>query len=110
MVMVKGAAKLRRGEVYWVNLDPTVGSEIRKTRPALVISPDDMNAVLPRVIVAPITSKGQPLGCRPEVELQGRPARILLDQIRCVDKIRLTGKLGEIDAALWHPVLLQMLA
>ncbi len=108
--MVKGAAKVRRGEVYWVNLDPTVGSEIQKTRPALVISPDDMNAVLPRVIVAPITSKGQPLGCRPEVELQGRPARILLDQIRCVDKIRLTGKLGEIDAARWHPVLLQMLA
>jgi mRNA interferase MazF len=108
--MVKGAAKVRRGEVYWVNLDPTVGSETQKTRPALVISPDDMNAVLPRVIVAPITSKGQPLGCRPEVEVQGRPARILLDQIHCVDKIRLTGKLGEIDAARWHPVLLQMLA
>lgn len=99
-----------RGEVYWVTLDPTVGTEIRKTRPALVISPDDMNAVLPRVIVAPLTSKGQPLGCRPEVLLAGKRARILLDQLRSVDKVRLAGKLGEIDLSLWHPVLLEMLA
>ncbi|MDO9041211.1 MAG: type II toxin-antitoxin system PemK/MazF family toxin [Desulfocapsaceae bacterium] len=96
--------------MYWVNLDPTVGSEIKKTRPALVVSPDDMNAALPRVIVAPITSKGQPLGCRPEVVLDGKPARILLDQVRCVDKKRLAGKLGEIELALWHPILLEMLA
>jgi len=101
---------VRRGEVYWVNLEPTVGTEIKKTRPALVVSPDDMNAALPRVIVAPITSKGQPLGCRPEVVLDGKSARILLDQVRCVDKKRLAGKLGEIDLALWHPVLLEMLA
>ena len=101
---------VRRGEVYWVNLDPTVGSEIKKTRPALVVSPDDMNMVLPRVIVAPITSKGQPLGCRPEVVLDGKSARILLDQVRCVDKKRLAGKLGEIELALWHPVLMEMLA
>jgi mRNA interferase MazF len=96
--------------VYWVNLDPTVGTEIKKTRPALVVSPDDMNAVLPRVIVAPITSKGQPLGCRPEVVLDGKSARVLLDQVRCVDKKRLAGKLGEIELALWYPVLLEMLA
>jgi mRNA interferase MazF len=100
---------VKRGEVYWVNLDPTVGSEIRKTRPALVISPDDMNAVLPRVIVAPLTSKGQALGCRPEVKFAGKKARILLDQIRCVDKVRLAGKMGEIDGALWHSVLMEML-
>ena len=87
---------VKRGEVYWVNLDPTIGTEIRKTRPALIISPDDMNAVLPRVIVAPLTSKGQPLGCRPEVEFKGKPSRILLDQIRTVDKQRLGGKMGEI--------------
>ncbi|OGQ86471.1 MAG: growth inhibitor PemK [Deltaproteobacteria bacterium RIFOXYD12_FULL_56_24] len=101
---------VKRGEVYWVNLDPTVGTEIKKTRPALVISPDDMNVVLPRVIVAPLTSKGQPLGCRPEITLDGKQARILLDQIRCVDKIRLAGKMGEVDIALWHPILLEMLA
>ena len=101
---------VKRGEVYWVNLDPTLGTEINKTRPALIISPDDLNATLPRVIVAPITSKGQPLGCRPEVDFDGRNARILLDQIRSVDKRRLLGKMGEIELQLWHPVLLEMLA
>ena len=101
---------MKRGEVYWVNLDPTVGTEIKKTRPALVVSPDDMNKVLPRVIVAPLTSKGQPLGCRPEITLDGKQASILLDQLRCVDKLRLAGKMGEVDTALWHPLLLEMLA
>ena len=104
------AQRFRRGTVWWVNLDPTVGTEIRKTRPGLVISPDDLNTALPRLIVAPLTSKGQPLGCRPQVIFDGRPARILLDQLRCVDKSRLVSKLGDIDIALWHPVLLQMLA
>jgi len=108
--MVKTGATVRRGDVYWVNLDPTVGTEIKETRPALVVSPDDMNAALPRVIVAPITRKGQSLGCRPELMFDGKAARVLLDQIRCVDKVRLTGKLGHIDAEQWHGVLLQMLA
>ena len=97
-----------RGEVYWVSLDPTVGTEIRRTRPALVVSPNDMNETLPRVIVAPLTSKGQPLGCRPEVAFDGRPARILLDQLRTVDKTRLGAKLGEIPSQHWHPTLLEM--
>ena len=68
-----------------------------------------MNAALPRVIVVPISSKVQALGCSPEVNFNGKSGRILLDQIRCVDKVRLLGKLGEIDEALWHGVLLQML-
>lgn len=62
-----------------------------------------MNAALPRVIIAP-------LGCRPEVEFKGKSARILLDQLRSVDKRRLGGKMGKIDLALWHPVLQEMLA
>ncbi|MDO8844913.1 type II toxin-antitoxin system PemK/MazF family toxin [Methylicorpusculum sp.] len=99
-----------RGEVYWVNLDPTVGTEIQKTRPALVVSPDDLNAVLPRVIIAPLTSKGQSLGCRPQVTFDGRAALILLDQIRSVDKRRLAGKMGVIEEHHWHAVLLEMLA
>ena len=98
-----------RGEVWWVNLDPTVGTEINKTRPALVVSPDDMNGKLQRVIVAPLTSKGQALGCRPELVFQGKNARILLDRIRGVDKRRLVGKIGSIDPAIWHDVLLEML-
>jgi mRNA interferase MazF len=108
--VVSRHAAINRGEVYWVNLDPTVGTEIRKIRPALIISPDDMNAALPRVIIAPITSKGQPLGCRPEVTLDGRAARVLLDQLRSVDKSRLVGRLGLIEPELWHGVLLEMFA
>ena len=100
---------IKRGEVYWVNLDPTIGTEIRKTRPALIISPDDMNAALPRVIIAPLTSHGQPLGCRPELMFDGKQARILLDQIRTIDKQRLAGKLGKIELKVWHPLLLEML-
>lgn len=106
--MVGGGRSFCRGDVYWVNLDPTIGTEINKTRPALIISPDDMNAVLPRVIIAPVTSKGQPLGCRPVVPFKGKDARILLDQLRAVDKRRLTQKMGFIDPALWHEVLLEM--
>ena len=101
---------IARGDVYWVNLDPTIGSEIQKTRPALVVSPDDMNAALPRVIIAPITSAGRPMGCRPEVVFQNKAARILLDQVRCVDKVRLGKKMGQIDETAWHGVLLEMLA
>ncbi len=100
---------VKRGEVYWVNLDPTVGTEIKKTRPCLIVSPDDLNGTLPRVIVAPLTSKGQTLGCRPEVDLAGKKTRVLLDQIRTIDKQRLLGKMGEINHMLWHPVLLEML-
>ena len=101
---------VKRGEVYWVNLDPTIDTEIKKTRPALIVSPDDLNAALPRVIIAPLTSKGQALGCRPSVKFKGKSARILLDQLRSVDKRRLAGKMGEIDLAKWHPILLEMLA
>jgi mRNA interferase MazF len=99
-----------RGDVYWVSLDPTIGSEIQKTRPCLIVSPDDMNAALPRVIIAPITSKGQALGCRPELIFNGKPARILLDQIRTVDKERLRNKMGNIPLESWQPVLIQMLS
>ena len=101
---------IKRGDVYWVNLDPTLGTKIRKTRPCLVVSPDDMNSALPRVIVAPLTSAGQPLGCRPEVRFKRKAARILLDQLRSVDKKRLGPKMGKIDPGVWQPVLLEMFA
>ncbi len=103
-------AIVNRGEVYWVNLDPTVGTEIKKTRPALVVSAGDLNKALPRVIIAPLTSKGQALGRRPEIKFDNRDARNLLDQIRSVDKRCLLGKVGVIEESLWHPVLLEMLS
>jgi mRNA interferase MazF len=99
---------MQRCDVYWCVLDPTVGTEIKKTRPALIVSNDDMNDDQPRVIIAPITSKGQPAAYRPEVSFQKRKARILLDQIRSIDKSRLTKKLGTIDEQKWHPILLEM--
>ncbi len=102
-------AMVKCGEVYWVNLDPTFGTEIKKTRPALIVSPDDLNDALPRVIIAPLTSKGQSLGCRPEIVFNNRPSRLLLDQIRSVDKRRLLEKMGEIDKKFWHSILLEML-
>jgi len=101
---------VKRGEVYWVNLDPTLSTEIKNPRPALIVSPDDLNAHLPRVIVALLTSQGQPLACRPVVSFDGKSARILLDQLRSVDKSRLLGKMGDIEFSLWHPLLLEMLA
>ena len=99
-----------RGDIYWVELDPTRGSEIQKTRPCLIISPDDMNQALPRVIIAPITSKGQPLGSRPEVTFNGKKCHILLDQLRTIDKQRLKNKMGEIALQHWHSTLIQMLS
>lgn len=99
-----------QGEVWWVDLDPAVGTEIRKRRPAVIVSPDDMNQSLPRLIVAPLTTHGRPLGCRPEISFKGKHARILLDQIRCIDKSRMVSRMGKIDQAVWKPVLIEMFA
>ena len=88
---------VQRFDVYLVNLDPTVGSEIRKTRPCLVISPDEMNRWIRTVIVAPMTTKGQSYPSRVACEFQGKRGQIVLDQIRTVDKTRLVSKLGLIN-------------
>ncbi len=87
----------RRGEVYWVSLDPSVGSETKKTRPALIVSNDIGNEQSPVVIIAPITSKIKyfsPFNVK--TVLKGRPGKIMLNQCRAVDKSRLKEKLGEI--------------
>ncbi len=88
---------VQRFDVYLVNLDPTVGSEIRKTRPCLVISPDEMNRWIRTVIVAPMTTKGQSYPSRVACEFQGKQGQVVLDQIRTVDKTRLVRKLGRMD-------------
>lgn len=99
-----------QAQVWWLDFDPSVGTEIRKRRPALIVSPNDLNRSMPRVIVAPLATHGRALGCRPELRFKGKRARILLDQIRSVDKSRLVSPLGEIPLAVWKPVLLEMFA
>jgi mRNA interferase MazF len=89
----------RRGDVYWVNLDPVVGSEIRKTRPAVIVSNDSCNRHGARVVVLPITSNvdtlypGEAL-----IDVKGRPGRALGDQIRSIDKQRLGRMAGRLTA------------
>ncbi len=86
-----------RFEVFLVRLDPTEGREIRKTRPCLIISPDEMNQHIDTVIIAPMTSKGRPYPTRVPVRFKGKSGQIVLDQIRTVDKSRLVKRLGKID-------------
>jgi mRNA interferase MazF len=89
---------VKRFDVYLVNLDLTVGSEIRKTRPCLIVSPDEMNRHLATVIVAPMTTKGRAYPSRVACRLQGKDGQIVLDQLRTVDKVRLVKRLGRISA------------
>ena len=89
---------VRRFEVFLVNLNPTVGTEIQKTRPCVVISPDEMNRHIATVIVAPMTTKGRSYPTRVICEFDGKAGQIVLDQIRTVDKTRLIKKLGLVDA------------
>ena len=88
--------KVSRFEIYLVKLDPTVGSEIQKTRPCIVISPDEIN-ILRTVIIAPLTSKGFEFIFRPKIKFQNKDGLVLLDQIRTVDKSRLVKKIGKVD-------------
>ena len=90
---------VQRFEVYLVNLDPTQGSEIRKTRPCLVISPDEMNRHIRTVIVAPMTTRGRSYPTRIDCVFQKTSGQIVLDQIRTIDKSRLVKKLGSISKA-----------
>lgn len=87
---------IQRYEIYLVKLNPTVGSEIQKTRPCIVISPNEMN-VLKTVIVAPMTSKGFDFIFRPKIKFENKNGLVLLDQIRTVDKTRLIKKIGDVD-------------
>ena len=88
---------VNRFDVYLISLDPTVGSEIKKTRPCLVVSPDEMNRYINTVIVAPMTTKGRGYPTRVACKFQGKQGQIVLDQIRTVDKARLVKRLGKVD-------------
>ena len=95
--MVKvSRAEVSRGEIWLINLDPTVGSEIKKSRPCIVVSPQEMNQYLRTVIIAPMTTKGSPASFRIPVTHDNQKGLILLDQIRTIDKVRLVKQLGSI--------------
>jgi mRNA interferase MazF len=91
------AKRPKRGEVHLVGLDPTRGREIRKTRPCVVVSPDELNAHLQTVIVAPLTSAGKPYPFRVPGRFENRSGHVVLDQIRTVDLERLLRRLGTLS-------------
>ena len=96
---------VRRFEVWLVSLDPTIGSEIRKTRPALIISPDEMNQHINTLIIAPMTTKGRNYPTRVNCIFQNKSGQVVLDQIRTVDQRRLVKRLGAVEAATSERVL-----
>jgi len=99
------AALIGRGEVHLVRLDPTLGSEIKKTRPCVVVSPDELNHHLRTVIVAPMTTSGRAYPWRPRCRFQDRSGFVALDQLRTVDAERLVKPLGRLDAGTVLTVL-----
>ncbi len=99
------AKTINRFDIYWANLDPTIGHEIQKTRPVLVVSPDELNRHLATVLVAPLTSTIRPYPFRPIVTVNALQGQIALDQIRALDKVRLCGFLAVLDTADQERVL-----
>src|SRR4051812_34216257 len=97
---------VKRFDVFLINLDPTVGSEIKKTRPCLIVSPDEMNRHINTVIVAPMTTKGTSYPTRVICKFKGKHGQIVLDQLRTVDRIRLVKKLGTINDKTQEEVLM----
>ena len=89
---------VKRFDVFLVPLDPTVGSEIQKTRPCLVVSPDEINRNVSTVIIAPMTSQSRALPSRVACRFEGRDGYVVLDQMRTVDKTRLVRRLGRVTA------------
>ena len=96
---------VKRFDVFLATLDPTLGSEIQKTRPCLVVSPDDMNRFSRTVIIAPMTTKGHEYPSRVACKFKSKQGRVVLDQIRAVDKRRLVKKLGRVDTTTQAHVL-----
>ena len=88
---------VKRFDVYLVNLDPTIGHEIKEVRPCLIVSPDEINRFISTVLVAPMTTKGRNYPTRVKCVFQGKPGQIVLDQIRTVDKKKLVRWLGALS-------------
>ena len=96
--------KVAQAQVWWVNLDPTVGSEIRKTRPAVIVSPNELNAHLNTVVVVPLTS-GRAYPFRIPMKVRGKDGVAAVDQVRTIDKRRLARKISTLKPARIRPIL-----
>ena len=96
---------IKRFDVFLVNLDPTVGHEINRSRPCLIITPDEMNKYIDTVMVAPMMTRGRPYPSRLPCTFQGKSGEIVLDQIRTIDKSRLIKRLGRINPETQSAVL-----
>lgn len=99
---------VKRFEVYLISLDPTVGKEIKKTRPCLIISPDEINLFLATIIIAPLITKGYDYPFRVSCRFKGKDGQVILDQIRTVDKSRLIKKLGTLESKTQQEVLARL--
>ncbi len=99
------AEAVRRGDVFLINLDPTRGDEIQKTRPCVIVSPDELNVYMKTFIVAPLTTGSHPYPFRLPCEFQGRQGHIILDQIRTVDQARLVRRLGRLPVSILEGAL-----
>ena len=104
MAVVK-ARRIRRGDVYVVELDPTRGTEIQKTRPCVVVSPDELNEHLRTVIIAPLTSAAHPFPFRVACRFQNKDGQIVTDQLRTVDRQRLVRAMGRLPPATLDQIL-----
>lgn len=103
--------RVAQGDVWWVNLDPTIGREINKKRPCLVVSPDEMNAHLGTVIVAPLTSTFKPWPTRVAIDMKRKePSYAAVDQIRAIDRARLVRRVKQVEVEVALEVLREMFA
>jgi mRNA interferase MazF len=99
---------VKQFDVYWTELDPTVGGEVNKTRPTIIVSPDVMNDKLNTVIVVPLTSTIRGYPSRVQLFFNDREGEVMLDQIRAVSKYRLKGRIGSIDVDRHDQILLTL--
>lgn len=103
--MVRGSTHVHRGDIFLVNLSPTIGGEIQKTRPCVVVSPDELNAHLRTFIIAPMTTGGRAYPFRVSCQFKKRAGHIVLDQIRTVDHERLIRRLGRLSSSALQQTL-----
>jgi mRNA interferase MazF len=99
----------QRFEAYLINLDPTVGSEIKKTRPCVIISPNEMNTHISTVIIAPLTSKLRNYPTRVPCRVEGKQGQIVLDQIRTVDKLRLIKRIAALNKPTQNKIISKLI-